>query len=258
MQKEAFFQLMGRSAILDALTLRSLEELIREYPYFQGVRMLHLKNLSDVRSLRFATELQKEVIYCNDRKKLFTLLNSSEFQWSQLMRMNERGVEDQKQEEEIAPFELINSFLTTTGDDAYPDELSDLIPTSPIHATDYVSALLNQPDIVQDGSEHKSPSLLEKESLIDSFIEKGEKSPVFIPDPESLPESPKGGAKEDPLMKEDAFLTESLARIYIKQKKYAKALEIIKKLSLKYPKKNVYFADQIRFLETIITNIKTE
>ncbi|MEG1187566.1 MAG: tetratricopeptide repeat protein, partial [Bacteroidales bacterium] len=42
------------------------------------------------------------------------------------------------------------------------------------------------------------------------------------------------------------------------QKKYSKALEIIKKLSLKYPEKNVYFADQIRFLEKIITNIKTE
>ena len=27
-----------------------------------------------------------------------------------------------------------------------------------------------------------------------------------------------------------------------------KALEIIKKLSLNYPKKNAYFADQIRFL----------
>ena len=57
---------------------------------------------------------------------------------------------------------------------------------------------------------------------------------------------------------DDTFFTESLAKIYIKQRRYEKALQIIKKLSLKYPEKNIYFADQIRFLEKLIINIKTE
>ncbi|MBQ4524467.1 MAG: tetratricopeptide repeat protein, partial [Bacteroidaceae bacterium] len=38
------------------------------------------------------------------------------------------------------------------------------------------------------------------------------------------------------------------------QHRYAKALEIIRRLSLKYPKKNAYFADQIRFLEKLVIN----
>ncbi len=50
----------------------------------------------------------------------------------------------------------------------------------------------------------------------------------------------------------DAMLSETLARIYIEQKKYDKALRIIRNISLNYPKKNIYFADQIRFLERII------
>lgn len=54
---------------------------------------------------------------------------------------------------------------------------------------------------------------------------------------------------------EDSF-TDTLAKIYLKQKRYDRALEIFKGLSLKYPEKNVYFADQIRFLEKLITNIK--
>ena len=33
-----------------------------------------------------------------------------------------------------------------------------------------------------------------------------------------------------------------------------KALEIIKRLNLNFPKKNAYFADQIRFLEKLIVN----
>ena len=50
--------------------------------------------------------------------------------------------------------------------------------------------------------------------------------------------------------------TETLARIYIKQRKFEQAIVIIRRLSLKYPKKNRYFADQIRFLEKLLVNQK--
>jgi len=53
---------------------------------------------------------------------------------------------------------------------------------------------------------------------------------------------------------DEGYFTETLARIYIKQGRYSKALEIIKRLNLIYPKKNAYFADQIRFLEKLIIN----
>ena len=57
---------------------------------------------------------------------------------------------------------------------------------------------------------------------------------------------------------EEEYLTETLAKIYVKQQRYDKALEIIKKLNLKYPKKNAYFADQMRFLEKLIINAKSK
>ena len=59
-------------------------------------------------------------------------------------------------------------------------------------------------------------------------------------------------------MDEESYFTETLAKIYVKQQRYSKALEIIKKLNLKYPKKNAYFADQIRFLEKLIINTKSK
>jgi len=49
-----------------------------------------------------------------------------------------------------------------------------------------------------------------------------------------------------------------LAKIYIKQKKYEQALTIIKRLSLNFPKKSAYFADQIHFLEYLIINEKNK
>ena len=57
---------------------------------------------------------------------------------------------------------------------------------------------------------------------------------------------------------DESYFTETLAKIYVRQHRYEKALEIIKKLNLKYPKKNIYFADQIRFLEKLIINEKSK
>jgi hypothetical protein len=53
---------------------------------------------------------------------------------------------------------------------------------------------------------------------------------------------------------EDAALSESLAKMMIKNGNYRKALEIITDLSLKNPKKSIYFADQMRFLKKLIQN----
>ena len=55
----------------------------------------------------------------------------------------------------------------------------------------------------------------------------------------------------------EGYFTETLAKIYIRQGRYEKALEIIRRLNLNYPKKNAYFADQIRFLEKLIINNQT-
>ena len=52
----------------------------------------------------------------------------------------------------------------------------------------------------------------------------------------------------------DTSLSESLAKIYIRRRRYDKAFEIIHNLSLKNPKKSIYFADQLRFLQKLMIN----
>ena len=104
---------------------------------------------------------------------------------------------------------------------------------------------------------------LQHHDLIDSFIKNEEQrtpgsglnldmETTGAPVPGNLAELEENQHK--PL--DDSYFTETLAHIYVKQKRYEKALQIIKNLNLQYPEKNVYFAAQIRFLEKLIINTK--
>jgi len=60
--------------------------------------------------------------------------------------------------------------------------------------------------------------------------------------------------EESTMFDEDELMTETLAKIYMKQGHYSKALNIFEKLSLKYPEKSVYFAQQIEKVKKLISN----
>ena len=47
------------------------------------------------------------------------------------------------------------------------------------------------------------------------------------------------------------LMTETLARVYLEQGKYKKAIQAYRILSLKYPKKSSFFADQIKAVEKL-------
>jgi hypothetical protein len=114
--------------------------------------------------------------------------------------------------------------------------------------------------------------MLRGQELIDSFIEQSNSavsqpsvSLEFVKNEETFDQVQENEIEFKEEVKFDAetdldstFFTETLAKIYVKQHRYDKALEIIKKLSLNYPKKNAYFADQIRFLEKLIINDKAK
>ena len=62
----------------------------------------------------------------------------------------------------------------------------------------------------------------------------------------------RGNASTGKVPSENSLLSESLAKIYIKTHRYERAYEILNRLSLAFPEKSAYFADQLRFLRKLM------
>ena len=50
---------------------------------------------------------------------------------------------------------------------------------------------------------------------------------------------------------DSSLMTETLAKVYLEQKKYENAIQAYRILSLKYPEKSGFFADQIKRVQIL-------
>ncbi len=87
---------------------------------------------------------------------------------------------------------------------------------------------------------------INQDHLIRDFIRQ-EPGPIRADNQTGL----KGDVSKDSIAENDAFITDTLAKIYVKQGLYAKAIYAYEKLSLKYPEKSAYFAAQIEKIKNI-------
>ncbi len=94
--------------------------------------------------------------------------------------------------------------------------------------------------------ELESPEWQKKQELIDRFLRENPKIPPVRQD--YTPPAPE-------LPREDSSLmTETLARVYLEQKKYQKAIQAYEILILKYPEKSIFFADRISEIKKLQQN----
>ena len=217
--------------------------------------MLYLKNLALVGDLRLKGEIERMAADVPDRARLFLLLS----------------------EDERLPRPTNDASTPTTTLEASPaDTHTSTRRTAPFDAAaspDYLRWLTadESTDADKSAPSDASPTPAEPkmrhQDLIDSFIAHGNEQidkrrlqrAITTPQPSAAEEEeePKAPApKPVETAADTSYFTETLAHVYIRQKRYAKALEIIRSLSEKHPEKDIYFTDQIRFLEKLIEHDK--
>ena len=244
-------------------TLYELRSLLARYPYYQPARLLLLKNLYLLHDPTFDEELRRAAVYVTERQRLFDLIESPHYQLRDDQSAGHETAKQKTAKQEAAEHEsseedapagdrtaaLIDSFLDQLpGEEDEESQPQDQPvvkrkPTPADATIDYVAYLME----AGDEAPQQTPQLKGQE-LIDDFINK-ENGKI------SLQEETEYEPEEETVEDEgSSYFTETLARIYIKQGRYSKALEIIQRLYLEYPKKNRYFADQIRFLQKLILN----
>ncbi len=236
---------------LDRDTLYELRSLLALYPYYQTARLLMLQNLYLLHDPTFDEELRRAAIYITDRQVLFQMIEARHYQ----LPNNKKAVKKQSanEKDESRTISLIDNFLDSIPkDNEEANKTKRRKPTMADAAVDYVAYLLECENEDEDSNSQDTPQLI-GHSLIDSFIENDKGKIVLNENPTLKPELDDADFLKEQ-ESDDSYFTETLARIYIKQGRYSKALEIISRLSLQYPKKNIYFADQIRFLRKLIIN----
>ena len=285
-----FIEILQKSdTILSPKQTRELEGIIEEYPYFQAARALHLKGLKNLDSYKYNNALKVTAAHTADRDVLFDFITSEDFVQNNIadtLAGRAPKLEEKKAvTEEIEPNAETETLLGES-EEALPQNISDaeqilnpglfksknekeevqedseVVPEAdmdlelgkPIPFTkkerhsfaEWLQLTSKHPE-ESETKEKDTPAMDKKQKfeLLDKFIES---RPKIVPSEESRP---KVNIKESVKMDKNELMTQTLAKVYLEQKKYKKAIQAYKILSLKYPEKSGFFADQIRAVKKL-------
>ncbi len=236
MRVEELYRFMEEPSGLTEETLPELRGIVEEYPYFQVARMLYLKNLAILDDASLTSELERMAIFLPDRKRLFQLIEGDKYGLG-------RSVERDPDARETDSFSLIDAFLSDRNEELASKKEAPYL-FQPSVSSDYMYWSLSRAAEEKPSGEVPGEDMenkLRHHDLIDSFIQNDQQrnsgSGLEIREGTGRAEIPESVRILDNELRskalEDSCFTETLARIYLKQKRYDKALRIIKNLSLK-------------------------
>ena len=212
MNKKSFLKILQQPNNLLENELAFIKEINQDFPYFQVSKAIYLKSLKEKEDLKFKKYLKLTAAHTRDRKILFDFIKN-------IQNQNEKVFFNKN---EITT--IINENKISNNQDAIEyNSFVEWLEISNIKPIDRN----NQNDIV------------------DKFISEKPKINIKTNEEESDRNS-----KED-LLADAGYMTETLAKLYLNQKNYDKAIQSYKILILKFPEKNSYFADQIKKIKSL-------
>ena len=271
MIKSDFIKLIEQPHLVHADHLEELDSLLIKYPYLQSARALLLKGLKNKGSFKYNHELKTTAAHTTDRHMLFEFITSDVFKKQdngQEIHNKIRAAQTKENKEVIetnendtdASFENDSTATNTTEAELKSalqigkplefninethsfSEWLKLSSFKPIEREQPTTEASQNTDL---DTVKKEDSVGKKRALIDKFLSS---NPKIVP--KKTLKNNENLAKNNPKGDQE-LMTETLARIYLEQKNYKKAIQSYKILSLKYPEKNSFFADQIKKIKAL-------
>ncbi len=236
MNREKFDKFIENYDSKDEILVSQMALLIEKYPYFQLPRFFLTKSLKDQNKNGLDIALNQLALYTANRGLLKQKIESKV--------KPAKKVKDTKLTN--PPKKVQNNPQPPVKDKKLKSKSNKKVPVSQdlkLSFLDWIKYTEENQNIQYQESK-KSEPLKNKLSIIDRFIDADPKiSP--LENTETIDSVIKGDFNSEELM------TESLAKILLRQKKYKKAIRAYKILSLKYPEKNVFFAGQIQKIKKL-------
>jgi len=238
--------------------LEEVNDMCRNYPMFSLAHMLKVR-IKEALGQDKDADLKVAAVYSSDRKKLFQLVTevvppSFSEPDEEILTDQPAGIQFSEEPhheadviiEQHAPYagiepagDLLELDDEGSEDSFILDPESDDTP-SEVQASEATGLVEQKQEQKQEQEESAN------DHLIRSFIVE-EPGPIRADMKSSL----KGDVSLSSIREHDGFITDTLAKIYVKQGLYAKAIYAYEKLSLKYPEKSAYFAAQIEKIKNI-------
>ena len=280
MQVSRFTDLLEKPLeIIQESDLSALRQIVETYPYFQAARGMELIGLKNANSFKYNAALKKHAAYTSDRSWLFEIITQEAF--NSQTKVKKAPQTSLSKETDLAkqgaePSEIPTITQKYTEED-YTEQTSDKKNDSQqVKEANFSSLELGKPlefnkndrysfeewlqlsakNSVENKTETSivktsdTPKKAAKMAQINAFIATNPKMSTPLTNPEEIT------IKDAQKINKEALMTETLARVYLEQKKYKKALQAYKILSLKYPEKNSFFASQIKVVQKLIKENK--
>ena len=206
--------------------LSQFEDLIKIYPNFHLLRVYYLKALQKQEFFSFDKNLSYTSIATYDRELLYKFIESD--------LISKKSVKAQRDK----PRKNI-SKLNTKEKNAIQKIKSNDLSSKTLKFSEWAT-YLNSKKVL-----HKKNHNLDNFQLIDDFLKTTERR---IPN-KNLKNNE--DLSEKSWSPNDELMTETLAKVFVKQKKFKKAIEAYQILGLKYPEKNSLFANQIKEIKKL-------
>ena len=229
MTHNEFIQLLNQPDTIDAGHIPDLKEMISHYPYFSQARILLAKAMLKTSNLHAESYVQQAALHVPDRRSFYYFLypekkiNTEQIQKERIPRFSGNYFDMLKATENEG--EDSGQSLKNLADKLKSARSLVNIPTVPLNIYNDKVSKSRDVEIPVGEIDSKCVGDIEVNQVNGSVLHISE-------------------------------ISEANAKKLISERKYSEAIVILRELNLNNPKKSVYFADQIRFLEKVVSKSK--